>query len=231
MRKPQTPEKKEEMLRIGSRLNQIRREAGLSLSDVADRLSREYGANTNKGMISKYENGIHEPSASTIYCLSRIFGVSSDYIMCRTDEKYEPAPTQGAEATGYCVKLFTSMTDRDEGVQDESKTVLIPKEWLVGGREYFAYRVKGGRAAPRYFDGDIIIFERKIKTRKEQVALVSVGDAEAGLCLITKKRTGKIIKPLDPAYDSHFYSTEEIAEIPVKILGVAVELRRQDFED
>jgi len=44
MRKPQTPEKKEEMIRIGSRLNEIRREAGLSLSDVADRLSREYGA-------------------------------------------------------------------------------------------------------------------------------------------------------------------------------------------
>lgn len=219
------------MARVGARLNEIRREAGLSLSDVADRLSREFGANTNKGMISKYENGIHEPSASTIYCLSRIFGVSPDYIMCRTEEKYEAAPSQGAEATGYCVKLFTSLTDRDNGVQDESQTILIPKEWLVGGREYFAYRVKGGRAAPRYFDGDIIIFERKIKTKKEQTALVSVGDAEATLCMITKKRNGKIIKPLDPAYDSHFYSTEEIAEIPVKILGVAVELRRQDFED
>jgi|GEM_PF-1130098 len=231
MRKPQSPEKKEEMIKIGSRLNEIRREAGLSLSDVADRLSREYGANTNKGMISKYENGIHEPSASTIYCLSRIFGVSSDYIMCRTDEKFEAAPTQGSEATGYCVKLYTSMTDRDEGVQDESKTILIPKDWLVGGREFFAYRVKGGRAAPRYFDGDIIIFERKIKTRKDQVALVGVGGAEAALCLVTKKRNGKIIKPIDPAYDSRFYTTEEIADVPVRILGVAVELRRQDFED
>lgn len=231
MRKPQTPEKKAEMARVGARLNEIRREAGLSLSDVADRLSREFGANTNKGMISKYENGIHEPSASTIYCLSRIFGVSPDYIMCRTDEKYEAAPAQGTEATGYCVKLYNSMTDRDTGEQDESKTILIPKEWLVGGREYFAFRVKGGRAAPRYFDGDIIIFERKIKTKKDQAALVSVGNNEATLCLVTKKRNGKIVKPLDPAYDSHFYTTEEIAEIPVKILGVAVELRRQDIDD
>lgn len=231
MRKPQTAEKKEEMLRIGARLNEIRREAGLSLSDVADRLSREFGANTNKGMISKYENGIHEPSASTLYCMSRIFGVSADYIMCRSDEKYEVAPNQGTEAPGYCLKLFTSMTDRDTGEQDDSKTILIPKDWLVGGREFFAYRVKGGRAAPRYFNGDIIIFERKIKTHKDQVALVSVGGTEAFLALITKKRDGKIIKPLDLAYDSRFYSTEEIANTPVRILGIAVELRRQDFED
>ena len=80
MRKPQTAEKKAEMVRIGNRLNAIRKEAGLSLSDVAERLNRAFGANTNKGMISKYENGIHEPSASTIYCMSRIFGVSIDYI-------------------------------------------------------------------------------------------------------------------------------------------------------
>lgn len=230
MRKPQTIEKKEEMIRVGNRLNEIRREAGLSLNDVAERLNREFGANTNKGMISKYENGIHEPSASTIYCMSRIFGVSADYIMCRSDVKLELQPKQGSETTGYCLKLYKSLNDRDSGEQDESQNVIIPKEWLVGGREFFAYRVKGGRAAPRYFDGDIIVFERKIKTHKDQVALVSVSGGEAFLCLITKKRDGKIIKPLDLSYDSRFYTTEEIADIPVKILGIAVELRRQDFE-
>ena len=230
MRKPQTPEKKEEMIRIGARLNAIRKEAGLSLNDVADRLNREFGANTNKGMISKYENGIHEPSASTIYCMSRIFGVSVDYITGRSDVKAEPTPPQGVDTVGYSVKLFDSLSDRDVGQQDTSKTILIPKSWMVGGREFFAYRVHGGRFAPRYFDGDIVIFERKIKAKKDQVALVSVKDEDAFLCLITKKRDGKIIRPLDPALDSHFYTTEELANIPVRILGIAVELRRQEFD-
>ncbi len=229
MRKPQTSEKKQEMLRLGSRLNSLRCEAGLSLSYVAERLNHEYGANTNKGMISKYENGIHEPSATTIYCLSRIFNVSPDYIMGKTDEKYAPAPAQGAEASGYCLKLYTSMTDRDEGTTDESETILIPGDWLVGGQEFFAYRVKGGRFAPRYYDGDILIFQRKIKSKKDQVALVSIDGAEAILCFITKKRDGKIITPLDPAYDSVFFTTEEIANRPVKILGLCVQLRRQEF--
>lgn len=228
MRKKQTEEKREEMRRIGERLNTIRREAGLSLTDVADRLNRDYGANTNKGMISKYENGIHEPSASTIFCLSRIFNVSSDYLMCRSDEKEVPKITQGCESNAYCLKLYTSMTDRDCGTQEFGKSIFIPTDWLTGGREYFAYVVKGGRFAPKYYDGDIIIFERKIKSKKDQPCLVSIEGGEAFLCTVTKKREGKIITPLDPAYESKFYKTEEIAKLPIKILGIAVELRRSE---
>lgn len=230
MRKPQTAEKKAEMIKVGARLNAIRKEAGLSLSDVADRLNRDFGANTNKGMISKYENGIHEPSASTIYCMSRIFGVSIDYITGKSEEKFEPPVDQGKEIPGYKVKVFTSMTDFNVGEQDHSATVIIPKEWLVGGREFFALRINGGRFAPRYFDQDLIVFEHKIKAKKDQVALVSIGGSKAILALITKKRDGKIIAPLDPALDGHFYSTEEIASLPVNILGIAVELRRQEFD-
>ncbi|MBQ4313442.1 MAG: LexA family transcriptional regulator [Clostridia bacterium] len=230
MRKPQTPEKKAEMIRIGKRINEIRREAGLSLSDVAERLNREYGANTNKGMISKYENGIHEPSASTLFCLSLIFGVSCDYLTGKSDVKHAPIPKQGVDTTGYCVKVFKSLTDRDQGVQDESITVIIPKDWLVGGREYFAMSISGRKFAPRYYDGDIVIFERKIKAKKDQVALVSIGGEEAILCSIVKKRDGKFIQPLNPTLETKFYTTEELASIPVKILGVSVELRRKDFD-
>lgn len=230
MRKPQTAEKKAEMVKIGARLNAIRKEAGLSLSDVADRLNRDFGANTNKGMISKYENGIHEPSASTIYCMSRIFGVSIDYITGKSEEKFELQPEQGLDVTGYKVKVFDSLTDYDCGEQYDKATVIIPKEWLVGGREFFAYRVNGGRFAPRYFDQDIVVFEHKIKAKKDQVALVSIGGQKAILAFITKKRDGKIVRPLDPAFDEQFYTTEEIASLPVNIIGIALELRRQEFD-
>ena len=72
-------EKKQVAAFIGARLKEVRRSAGFSLQEVADRLNRDYGANVNKGMISKYENGVHEPSAGTIHCLSLIFGVSADF--------------------------------------------------------------------------------------------------------------------------------------------------------
>ena len=218
------------MIEIGKRLNAVRKGAGLSLSDIADRLNRDFGANTNKGMISKYENGIHEPSASTIYCLSKILGVSSDYILGKSEQMCEPTPEQGIETMGFSIKVFKSMTDFDNGVQDESVTEMIPKNWMLGGREYFAYRVPNGRLAPKYFAGDIIVFERKSKPKKDQTCIVSINGGEAFLANVTNKREGKDIRPLDPILEGAYYTTNEIAEQNIKILGIAVEMRRSEIE-
>ena len=228
MRKQQSAERKAECILIGKRIKEVRKQAGLSLGDIAERLNREFAANTNKGMLSKYENGIHEPSASMVYCLGLIMGVSSDYLMGKTDEMYDPAPVQGAETTAHVLKVYTSMTDFGEGEVDESAMELIPKSWLVGGREYFGYKVNVGRYAPRYYTGDIIVFEKKQKVSREQAALVSVGGEEAFLCLINKKREGKIITPIDPAFESKYYTTEELASLPVKIIGAAIQVRRSE---
>lgn len=228
MRKPTTQEKKESMIEVGKRLNAVRKRAGLSLSDIAERLNRDFGANTNKGMISKYENGIHEPSASTVYCLSKILGVSSDYILGKTDVMCAPTPLQGVETTGFSIKVYTSMTGPDTGVQDESVTQIIPTSWMVGGREYFGYRIPNGRLAPRYFTGDILIFERKSKPKKDQTCIVSVNGQEAFLARVTNKREGKNIAPLDPILDEKYYTTAELLENNVKIFGIAAEVRRPE---
>jgi transcriptional regulator with XRE-family HTH domain len=66
---------------FGRRLKAARKSSGLTLQTVADSLNREFGTNVNKGTISKYENGIHEPNASTIYCLAQILGVNREYLL------------------------------------------------------------------------------------------------------------------------------------------------------
>ena len=50
MRTPKTESKKQEAALIGARLKKVRKEAGLSLQEIADRLNRDFNANTNKGM-------------------------------------------------------------------------------------------------------------------------------------------------------------------------------------
>ncbi|MDR1002155.1 MAG: helix-turn-helix domain-containing protein [Oscillospiraceae bacterium] len=228
MRKIRTEEKRTEAIEIGARMKKVRRNAGMSLSDIADRLNRDFGASTNKGMLSKYENGVHAPSASMIYCLSIILGVPADYLLGKSDVDNNGSITQGTEGTGYILNVYTSLTDYNQGEKDLDSTEIIPTSWLKGGRTFFAYKISSGRFAPRYFANDIVIFEKKIKASKDQVALVSVGGAPAFLCLIDKKREGKYFIPLDPAYSSEFYSTQEIAETPVKIIGIAVQLRRPE---
>lgn len=72
---------------FGLRLRQARKAAGLTLQACADRLNSRYGMCINKGSISKYENGIHEPSISLVHCLSEILDVDRDYLLGRSDNQ------------------------------------------------------------------------------------------------------------------------------------------------
>ncbi len=227
MRTPKSSADKQKAAEMGVRLRDLRKGAKLSLQDIADRLNREYGANTNKGMISKYENGIHEPSAGTLFCLARILGVSSDYILGRTEDKTVP-PAPEAEVGAYAVKVFTRYNILDGGDIDDSLHELIPLSWLVGGHEFFGFKISGSSFAPRYYDGDVIIFERRKKTEHEQVGMVSIGGGDAFVCIITKRRDGKLIRRLEPGGGERFYTTQELATIPVHIIGAAVQVRRME---
>ena len=227
---PKTETKKKESALIGSRIKQIRKEAGLSLQELADRLNRDFNANTNKGMISKYENGIHEPSAGTIYCLAQIFGISAEYLIGRSDEMMPSSQSEGRclRCEGTVLKIYTRYNPADGGDTESGTTELIPSEWLIGGHEYFGYRVVGSDFAPRYFDGDLIVFERTGKVQRDRVGLVSIGNEDAFLCHIVRKRTGKSFIPLDRRLDELFFTTEQLEASDIRIHGAALQVRRME---
>ena len=212
---------------IGARIRQLRKDAGLSLQEIAERLNRDFNANANKGMISKYENGIHEPSAVTVYCLSRIFGVSAEYLSGRSDEM-RVSSQSGGDANGQILTIYTRYNSYDGGDLEEGTVELIPSQWVTGGHEFFGLRITGSRLAPRYYDGDLIIFERCCRVRQDRVALVSVGGNDAFLCHVVRKRTGKSFIPIDRKLDELYYSTEELEQSDIRIIGAAVQIRRME---
>ena len=56
-------------------LKQLRTEAGLGQVELAKRLG------VSKGVISFWENGLREPSMSSLITLSKFFKVSIDYLV------------------------------------------------------------------------------------------------------------------------------------------------------
>lgn len=60
---------------IGKRLLNARQQKGFSQQQVAERIS------TTRMTISKYEQGLREPSCAVIISLARIYGVTADYIL------------------------------------------------------------------------------------------------------------------------------------------------------
>lgn len=228
MRTQKSDTKKKEAVLVGSRIKEVRKAAGLSLQEVAERLNRDYGANINKGMISKYENGIHEPSAGTLYCMSQIFGVSANYLSCRTDLANESGLSPEGSDTGHILTVYSRYNISNGGEIEKGTVEIIPAGWLVGGHEFFGLRISGSELAPRYYDGDIVIFERRSKVPGDRVGLVSIGKGDAFLCHIVRKRTGKSIIPLDRKLKEMFYTTEQLEQSEIHIIGSAVQVRRME---
>lgn len=60
---------------LGARIAALRRQAGMSQAELADRLAVSASA------VGMYEQGRREPSMDRIVALSRLFGVSADYLL------------------------------------------------------------------------------------------------------------------------------------------------------
>ena len=69
------------MYSIGKVIKQLRIKQGLSLVDLADRLNTRFGSSVNKGMISKWENGLTDPKLDNVRQIAQLFNVSLDEML------------------------------------------------------------------------------------------------------------------------------------------------------
>ncbi|WCR29742.1 helix-turn-helix domain-containing protein [Paenibacillus thiaminolyticus] len=83
---------------IGKMIKELRIKQGLSQEDLAEKLNSRFGSTINKGMISKWENGLGDPRLETARHLSILFNVSLDCLLGL--EKKEEVSTIAAHFEG-----------------------------------------------------------------------------------------------------------------------------------
>jgi len=92
---------------VGSRIKALRTQRGLSQDELASRMNARFGTAINKGMISKWENGLGEPRLETAKQLALFFHMSLDALLGIEDERdgasaggsdwHEPSAAAGEE--------------------------------------------------------------------------------------------------------------------------------------
>ena len=75
---------------LGARLREARRQAGLSLRELARQLS------VSPSFLSQMENGKSQPSVATLYSIAQVLGVSIDELFHVDDAAPAAAPAHGA---------------------------------------------------------------------------------------------------------------------------------------
>lgn len=174
--------------------------------------------------VSQYETGKRQPDYETLLKLSEYFGVSVDYLLGResvTDSPPAPSrpgskwiPVLGKVAAGTPIEAVEDILDYEE----------IDAHTASSG-EHFALQIKGQSMEPRIKDGDVVIVRKQDDCDSGDVAVVLVNGDEATVKRIKKEPAGIMLIPSNPSYEPKFYSNDQIASLPVRIIGKVIELR------
>lgn len=202
-------------------VKELRKKEGLSQAELAEKLS------VHQTLISQIERGVVIPSGATLVQLAEFFRVSTDYILGREETAEHDYPLGRPSPGAIRLPVYGRVPAGVplEAIEDVIDWEEIPKEWSVGGKTFFATKVKGDSMYPKYIEGDIIIVQMQPDCESGQDCVVYVNGYDATLKRVLKLEDGGIrLAPINPSYAPKTYYP---GDDPISIAGIVVEIRRK----
>lgn len=178
--------------------------------------------------VANWEKGIRIPDVVDLAVLSNFFHISINDLlfkdlrfnnseMINTDTNIVKIPIYGTIKAGIPI----------ESQSDIIEYVDIPKKWTVGNKQFFGLKVSGDSMFPKYNENDIIIFEQNddFEMYNGKDCAVMINGSESTFKKVLINDQGIILQPYNTAYDIMMFSKEQVEQLPIKIVGVAVEKR------
>lgn len=203
-----------------SNIKKRRKELGLTLAELAARVG------LRDATIQRYESGeIPNIKKDTIMKLAKELKCTPGYLMGWTDietvtssaDAFMKIPVLGLIPAGVPI----------EAVEDVLGYEEIPSSYCAGGEKYFALKLNGNSMYPEYHNGDVVILKQQETCNSNEDCAVMINGGDATFKRVVRQKNGIMLKPLNPNYDTLFYTNEEIEQLPVRIIGVFRELRRR----
>lgn len=146
--------------------------------------------------------------------LEKAGGLTAENLLKKTPSKAVSVPVYGRVAAGIPLEMIEDIIDYEE----------IPQEMAKSG-EFFGLKIHGDSMEPRIQDGDVVIVRRQDGAETGDIVIASVNGTDATCKRLKIYRDGIELIANNPSYKPIFYSSEEVAGKPVRILGKVVELR------
>ena len=193
---------------------QLRLKKNLTQIELSDKL------NVTQATISKWEKGKSIPDIMTLKTLAEFFNVSIEYLLGQETSKLSTKETRipvlGRIPAGIPIEMIEDVLDYEE----------LKPEMLIGDKKYFALKVKGDSMMPKFQEGDVLIVRQQDDCENGAYAIVAVNGDDATFKKVIKRENGIILQPLNTIYEPIIFDKKQIETLPVRILGVVVEIRR-----
>ena len=176
--------------------------------------------------VSGYENGTNEPEQDILFKIAAALDVSindlfpetrSDTTNMRRRKKGIRIPVLGYVVAGIPIEAIEDIIDYEEIDEELART-----------GDFFALQVRGESMEPVLYEDDVVIVRKQPTADTGDIAIVLINGDEATIKKIKRERDGVMLIGYNTSvYEPHFYSNEEIENLPVQILGKVIELRRK----
>ena len=197
----------------------------------------------NKSLISNYLNGNFKAKQDKLTEMAEVLNVSETWLMgydvsmdrewlkdseidnatlinnfyIEDDSKNIKIPILGKIPAGVPL----------EAIEDIDGYVEVSKSIVKDPYNLFALRISGDSMNPEYKTNDIVIVKKQFEFNSGDDCVVMVNGNDATFKRVIKQEDSIILKPLNNNYEPTFFSKKDILDRPVKIIGVAIEVRRK----
>jgi len=189
---------------------------GIDRKEFCNRLGFKYSTVTDWLNAEKY------PRIDKIEMMANFFSINKADLV----EPHNSIPTVHA---GYKIPVLGRVA---AGVPIEAVEEILGYEYLDDkykndGCSYFALRIEGRSMEPTIMDGDTVIVRQQSYIESGQIAIVLVDGEDATAKQVKESPDGiTLIGHNAAVYTPQFYSAQEIRDLPIKIIGRVIEVRR-----
>lgn len=197
------------------RFEELLKEKGCRVSDV----SKSTGILS--ATFTSWKSGKYTPKQEKMQQIADYFGVSVAWLMGISDNR------DGSPST-VKIPVFSSVS-AGNAKWNASEYIVgyedIPSA-VAQNTEYFGLKISGDSMSPSIQNGDTVIV-RKTNTADSGNIVIALVGGEDGICKkLIRRQDGIILKSLNEEYGNFEYSNDDIQTLPVIIVGVVEQMRR-----
>lgn len=105
-------------------------------------------------------------------------------------------------------------------------TIDVDKK-LAENSELFALKVKGDSMSPTLIEDDIVIIKKQDDFENGDIVVAIINGEEATIKKGKKSEAGILLQPLNSNYEPLIFTYDEMKTIPVTIVGIVKQLKRE----
>lgn len=189
----------------------------------------------DKSKISSYMSGRYKAKQDGVYLIAQVLNVSEAWLMgldVPMEKKEYKQNNMQMDSLGNPIVHIPILGTVKAGYnylarENHIGSIDVEKSLVGNGQDYFALKIKGDSMSPVLIEDDIVIIKKQDDFESGDIVVALINGNEATIKKAKKNDNSILLQPLNPSYEPLIFTYDEMKSIPVKIIGIVKQLKRE----